>query len=219
MLSAANQNIVEFVNLEDLLLFNNKTPVTLTIGSFDAIHLGHQKLISETVGLAKKNNTIPALLTFNSHPRKILNSEKSGASIFSYEHRLELILKLGIQKIFVIHFNERFSNLSPFDFIQKILIESLCSKAIITGEDFCFGKNRQAPFCDADARRLAKSISSDRWAHDAPAPRNLASSPSAASMAPSSAAVNSGSRGKSAGQSIRAASSAKRSARSATILG
>ncbi|MBU9439556.1 hypothetical protein KTE91_31255 [Burkholderia multivorans] len=76
-----------------------------------------------------------------------------------------------------------------------------------------------SPFCDADARRLASSISSDRWAHDAPAPRNLASSPSAASMAPSSAVVNSGSRGKSAGQSMRSASSAKRSARSATILG
>lgn len=143
MLPTANQNIVEFVNLEDLLHYKNNTPITLTIGSFDAIHLGHQKLISETVIQAQKNNTIPALLTFNNHPRKILNSEKSGASIFSYEHRLELISKLGIQKIFVIHFNEKFSNLSPFDFIQKILIDSLCSKAIITGEDFCFGKNRQ----------------------------------------------------------------------------
>ena len=76
-----------------------------------------------------------------------------------------------------------------------------------------------SPFCDADARRLAKSISSDRWAHEAPAPRNLASSPSAALMAPSSAAVSNGSRGMSAGHSIRAASSAKRSASSASILG
>lgn len=138
-----NLQLIEFETLEDIENFQSKEKVSLTIGSFDAIHLGHQKLMQETIELAKKNKTIPALLTFKQHPRKILNSEKSGATIFSYEHRLELITKFGIQKIFVIYFNETISHLTPIEFIQKILLKALNCQAIITGEDFCFGKDRQ----------------------------------------------------------------------------
>lgn len=143
MFSTTNQHIIEFHSLEEILQYKNKEFITLTIGSFDAIHLGHQKLMSETVSVAKKNHSIPALLTFKSHPRKILNSEKSGASIFSFDHRMELIFNAGIQKIFVIHFSEKISQLSPIEFINKILLNSLNAKALVTGEDFCFGKNRK----------------------------------------------------------------------------
>lgn len=143
MLPTANQHIIEFTTLEELFNYKNRNAVSLTIGSFDAIHLGHQKLMKETVAVAKLNNSIPALLTFKSHPRKVLNSEKSGASIFSFDHRMELIFNAGIQKVFVIHFSEKISQLSPVEFIQKILLDSLNCLAIITGEDFCFGKNRK----------------------------------------------------------------------------
>lgn len=138
-----NFQVIEFETVEDIEKYQSKEKVSLTIGSFDAIHLGHQKLMQKTIDIAQKNKTIPALLTFKHHPRKTLNSAKSGATIFSYEHRKELIANFGIQKIFVIYFNETISQLSPLDFIEKILINALNCQAIITGEDFCFGKNRQ----------------------------------------------------------------------------
>jgi riboflavin kinase/FMN adenylyltransferase len=158
MFPTNHQQLIEFKTLEEIKNFKSLEAVTLTIGSFDAIHLGHQKLMQETVRIAKKNNTIPALLTFRIHPRKILNSEKSGAAIFSYEHRMELIFKSGIQKIFVINFSEEIAQLSPSDFIQKILLDSFHSKAIVTGEDFCFGKNRKGNVSFLKEFLIAKNI-------------------------------------------------------------
>jgi len=135
--------LVEFKTIDEITNYQSKDKITITIGSFDAIHLGHQKLMQKTIEIAKENQTIPALLTFKFHPRKTLNSTKSGATIFSYEHRIELIAKFGIRRIFVIYFDDTISQLSPIDFIHKILIHSLNCQAIVTGEDFCFGKNRQ----------------------------------------------------------------------------
>lgn len=136
-----NDTII-FNNLAEIIGYKRTDDLVLTIGSFDAIHIGHKKLIEETKILAGKLNATASLLTFKTHPRKILNSEKSGATIFTLEHRIQILHQLGVQLIFIVDFTEEISNLNPKEFIDIILLRSLNCKGLVTGSDFRFGKGR-----------------------------------------------------------------------------
>jgi len=114
----------------------------VTIGNFDGVHLGHQKILLFLVDQAKKRNLYSLVLTFSPHPEEILSKGKI-VMIQTLTQRLKTIEKFGVHGVLVTPFDEQFSNLSSEEFIQKTLLNSLKAKEIVIGDNFRFGKNRE----------------------------------------------------------------------------
>lgn len=123
------------------------TPLALTIGNFDGVHLGHLKIIDEVKKIAKEKNLASAILTFEPHPISFFNPAKSqDFRINSLAEKLKIFSKEKIDYVIILPFNKNFSEISASDFVQKILVESLNVKHLTIGYDFTFGKNREGNF-------------------------------------------------------------------------
>lgn len=120
---------------------SERRPCALAIGNFDGVHLGHQKLLHKVVELAKQRQLVPAVLTFEPHPKEFFGKspDKAPARILSLRDKVETICRFGIQRIFILRFNEELASLSPKDFAESILAEGLEAKSIVIGENFHFG--------------------------------------------------------------------------------
>jgi len=125
---------------EKLPSFSNNSIVA--IGNFDGIHLGHQKILQLLAKKTKKHALLSLVLTFSPHPEKILG-EKRVKMIQTLDQRVREIKKFDIKAVLIVPFDEKFSSLSGQDFIQKIVVNLLKAKAVIVGESFRFGKNRE----------------------------------------------------------------------------
>ncbi len=113
----------------------------LTIGSFDGLHRGHQKVIRAVISEAKRQKGTSAILTFNRHPRAV--TEKIRVSfLISQEEKFRLLEKWGIDLCLVANFNQTFANLSAKAFCKEILKNKLGVKEIIVSSAFRFGKNK-----------------------------------------------------------------------------
>jgi len=115
----------------------------LAIGNFDGVHLGHQKIIKTLVNNAKKNDKLTAILSFNPHPRRFFAKDLDRYQIISEDQKKHLLKDLGIDYYFSLHFNQTIANLSPSEFIEKIIVQQLHVDKLIVGYDFRFGKNRE----------------------------------------------------------------------------
>ncbi len=115
----------------------------LTLGVFDGIHMGHQKVLREVRRETEKTKGTAALLTFQEHPQKILKPGKKTSILTSFWHKLNLIRCMGIDLCVAVCFNLAFSKLSPDEFVKKILIDCLKVKKVILGHDSRFGHNRE----------------------------------------------------------------------------
>ena len=115
----------------------------LAIGNFDGIHLGHQKIISSLVNEAKKHKKPSAILSFDPHPRQFFSRELDRYQILSNEEKQKIFSELGIEYFFCLKFDEHVSNLSPTEFINKIIVNKLKVEKLVVGYDFHFGKNRK----------------------------------------------------------------------------
>ena len=148
-------NVVRF-NLK--FKFNssfNKT--ALTIGNFDALHIGHRELISKVVKVSKTENYEPTLVTFYPHPKSFfLKSRKT--STITFRQRVILLKQFGIRNLVFIRFNEKLSTLSANTFISKILSDKLNANYIIVGSEFKFAKNRSGSFKDIEDFFVKKNI-------------------------------------------------------------
>jgi len=129
-------------------LNNSLFSKTLTIGTFDGVHIGHQKILQKVVNLSKANTLIPSVLTFFPHPRMVLHQDKSIKLLNTISERKLLLEKFGIELICVKTFTKEFSNLSAGDYVKDILIDELNAKQIVIGYDHHFGKNRSANITD-----------------------------------------------------------------------
>ena len=114
----------------------------LAIGNFDGVHLGHQKIITELVREASKNNRSSAILSFHPHPRQFFSRNLDRYQIIGLKKKQQLLKDLGITDLFSLHFDRSIADLSPADFINKIIVEKLNVEKLIVGYDFRFGKNR-----------------------------------------------------------------------------
>ena len=115
----------------------------LAIGNFDGVHLGHQQIIKTLVNNAKKNDKHTAILSFNPHPRRFFSKDLDRYQIISEDHKKHLLKDLGIDYYFSLHFDQTIANLSPSEFIEKIIVQQLHVDKLIVGYDFRFGKNRE----------------------------------------------------------------------------
>ena len=115
----------------------------LAIGNFDGVHVGHQKIIKQLVSKATKENMPSAILSFKPHPRQFFSKNLDRYQIISDEIKYEKLDKLGIDDLFSLGFDNSIANLTPSDFIKKIIVDQLKVKKLIVGYDFRFGKNRE----------------------------------------------------------------------------
>jgi len=113
----------------------------LTIGSFDGLHRGHQKVIREVISEAKKEEGTSAILTFNRHPRSVTKNIQV-PFLMAPKEKFELLARWGIDLCILANFNQTFANLSAEAFCKEILKNKLGVKEVIVSSAFRFGKNK-----------------------------------------------------------------------------
>ena len=122
------------------------TPVVMTIGSFDGIHLGHKSLLELLVLNSKKLGYKSLLISFDPHPRKIIRSDSKINLLTSFDERKEIFNELGIDYFSIIDFDREIANMSFSDFYEKKIFRDLNIKHIVTGFNHEFGKGREGNF-------------------------------------------------------------------------
>jgi riboflavin kinase / FMN adenylyltransferase len=131
-------------NLDD---FNSLPYAVVTSGTFDGVHLGHQKILNRLKEVAIKNNGETVVITFWPHPRLVLYPNDTKLKLLNtFEERVELIKEQGIDHLLRIPFTKEFSNISSETFIREILVEKIGTRKLVIGYDHHFGKNREGSF-------------------------------------------------------------------------
>ncbi len=120
----------------------------ITIGTFDGVHIGHQKIIEKLVKVGQAKTLESVVLTFFPHPRMVLQKEANIKLLNTIEERKELLSKLNLEALVIKTFNKEFADLSARDYVKTILVDELNAKHIIIGYDHRFGKNRGANIDD-----------------------------------------------------------------------
>ena len=118
----------------------------VTIGTFDGVHIGHQKVIKNLVKNAAKNNATSVLLTFFPHPRMVLQKNANIKLINTIDERVKLLKKTGLEVVVVQEFTKEFSNQTALNFVKSILVDTLNITQLIIGYDHQFGQNREGDF-------------------------------------------------------------------------
>ena len=117
-------------------------PTVLTLGVFDGLHLGHQRIMQTVVESAKMINAVPTAITFDPHPRAVLHPESAPPLLQTLDQRLAAFEFLGIQQAIVIPFNKEFAAQDAEIFLRDIIHERLQAREVFLGKGFEFGKNR-----------------------------------------------------------------------------
>ena len=119
-----------------------------TIGTFDGVHIGHQKILKSLIDNAKENDLESVVLTFFPHPRMVLQKDSKIKLLNTIDERSEILKKNGVDHIIIQEFTEEYSRLTAFAFVKNILVNKLKIKSIIVGYDHHFGRNRSANIND-----------------------------------------------------------------------
>ena len=123
--------------------FKKLTNAVVTIGTFDGVHLGHQKIIQKLIEKAHQINGETVILTFFPHPRMILHPEDHQLKMINtMAEKAMLLEKLGIHHLIITPFTRDFSNQSPQEYIEQVLLQKIGMKAMVIGYDHRFGKDR-----------------------------------------------------------------------------
>lgn len=123
--------------------FSDKEKTYVTIGTFDGVHFGHQKIIEKLIDEAKKANKKSVVLTFFPHPRMVLQKDVTLELINTIEERATLLEKTGLDYLIIHPFSKEFSRMTALEFVRDILINQLNISKLIIGYDHHFGKNRE----------------------------------------------------------------------------
>ena len=130
--------IQEFKKLENAVV---------TSGTFDGVHLGHQKILNRLNQVADLTNGQSVVITFYPHPRSVISPDNQIVKLLStLDEKIELLENSGVNHLLIIPFTREFSELSSEEFIQKILIDAIGTKTLVIGFDHRFGKNREGGF-------------------------------------------------------------------------
>lgn len=113
----------------------------VTVGKFDGVHLGHQKLIRALTTAASEHSLQSVVVTFDKHPDFLLNPHQAKLPIIGAKQKEELIAKTGADVLLTLEFDRELSCLTPVEFVQQILVDGLAAKIVLIGEDFRFGIN------------------------------------------------------------------------------
>ncbi len=119
-----------------------KEETVCTIGSFDGFHIGHKKILKKVKENAEKEKRKSLVITFDPHPKKVLKPDKAPCTITDIETKKDLLKREGIDYLYIIEFNEKFSKIPAKEFL-KFLVNDLKCKHIIVGYDWQFGHKKE----------------------------------------------------------------------------
>ncbi|MBK7994785.1 MAG: bifunctional riboflavin kinase/FAD synthetase [Blastocatellia bacterium] len=123
-----------------------KRPTIVTLGIFDGLHLGHQKIMQLVVERAKATGFVPTVLTFSPDPRAVLHPQSAPPLLHTFEQKAEGLEILGIEQLVVLEFTCELASISAEDFTRKILYQGLEAKEVYLGQGFAFGRGREGNF-------------------------------------------------------------------------
>lgn len=129
----------------------DRTPTAVTIGNFDGVHRGHQKILRSVIERARAGNWMSAVLTFDPHPVRVLRGDNGPYMLTTLKQRLQEFEAIGIDATLVLQFDEALAHHSPEEFARKFLCATLRARCVMVGENFRFG-HRQA----GDVKHLAE---------------------------------------------------------------
>jgi riboflavin kinase/FMN adenylyltransferase len=122
------------------------TPVALTIGNFDGVHIGHQAMLARLISAARERSLPSCVMTFEPHPREFFAPDKAPTRLTSLREKLELLERAGVDRVQICRFNFDFAKTTPEDFIERLLQRGLGARWIQVGDDFRFGARRAGDF-------------------------------------------------------------------------
>jgi riboflavin kinase/FMN adenylyltransferase len=128
-------------DLKELAL--TKEPIGIALGTFDGLHIGHQKVIGDMVVYCKKHGYKSVVYTFSNHPRELTRNGHKVQKLVSNEDKEKLIEATGADFLLMIPFDEAFMKTSPEQFVRQYLIDGMNVKAIAVGFDYRFGKGAE----------------------------------------------------------------------------
>ena len=132
--------------IRDIKKLTLNDPITATIGAFDGLHIGHQKIIRNIVDLSIKNNTKSALITFNPLPKVYF--AKKNFQLLSMHKKVNILSAFNLDYLVILRFNDELLSTSSKEFVENILINKLNIKALSVGDDFKFGHNQEGSVND-----------------------------------------------------------------------
>jgi riboflavin kinase/FMN adenylyltransferase len=122
------------------------SPVALTIGNFDGVHLGHQAMLSRLRDAARARQLPACAMTFEPHPREFFAPDQAPARLTTLREKLELLRAQGVERAHVLRFNYKLAQVSPEDFVERVLVQGLGVRYLLVGDDFRFGARRAGDF-------------------------------------------------------------------------
>ena len=107
------------LNIKD---YNDNIPSVITVGTFDGIHLGHRKLIEKVLDISESENLRSIVLTFDPHPRVVLNNDNNISLLTTLEEKNSLLESVNLDYLIIQEFSKEFSSLTPIEYVKTILV-------------------------------------------------------------------------------------------------
>lgn len=115
----------------------------VTLGNFDGVHLGHQRLIGRTIAVARGAQVPSVIITFAPHPLRVMLGADAPPALMTLECKLDFFASLGVDFTLVLPFTREMANQSPEDFVRVVLVDALHTRHLLVGYDYAFGKDRR----------------------------------------------------------------------------
>ena len=116
-------------------------PLAAAIGNFDGVHRGHQKVVAAACDAAKRDQLVPAIITFDPHPREFFRQEDAPFHLADRTEKDRLLSNLDVDRIIHVSFGEALRRTDAEDFVSSVL-PALGVKQLYAGSDFAFGRGR-----------------------------------------------------------------------------
>ncbi len=129
-------------------------PSAISIGNFDGVHVGHRRIFERVVAAAREHGWTPSALTFHPHPARVVAPERAPRLLTTPAERAELMGAAGIEQVFILPFDRVFSEQSPEEFVERVLVRGVGARAVLVGENFRFGRGQAGD--TAALRRLGE---------------------------------------------------------------
>lgn len=123
-----------------------RAPIALTIGNFDGVHRGHQAMLTRLLETARREGLPACAMTFEPHPREFFAPDRAPVRLTSLREKLELLAQACVETTYVLRFDYRFAQITPEDFIERMLVRGLGVRHLLVGDDFRYGARRAGDF-------------------------------------------------------------------------
>jgi riboflavin kinase/FMN adenylyltransferase len=114
-------------------------PSVVTIGKFDGVHRGHQRIVARAAQLGRERGLPVVVVTFDPHPDEVVRPGSHPPFLCSARRRAQLLAGLGVDAVCVLPFTLEFSKIGPDEFVRAVLVDRLRASDVVVGEDFRFG--------------------------------------------------------------------------------